>query len=78
MVLTKFLTAAVCLAVLGTAFLSSGGTSATAAGVTAVTAGNMHTCALTSTGGVKCWGFGGYGQLGNGTRSEQASSTPRT
>ena len=44
-------------------------------GIAAVAAGSFHTCAMTTTSDVKCWGDNVYGQLGDGTNF--ARSQPR-
>ena len=42
--------------------------------ITGIAIGAWHSCALTSDGVVVCWGYNGYGQLGDGTTS--SSSAP--
>ncbi len=46
-----------------------------AAGVSAttITLGGLHTCAIVAGGGVKCWGYNDYGQLGIGSTLQQTS-----
>jgi len=47
-------------------------------GVTSVVVGETgyNACAVGAAGAVYCWGYGGYGQLGNGFKSNSAFATP--
>ena len=37
------------------------------------TAGNYHTCALTTAGAAYCWGYNGSGQLGDGSTTDRTT-----
>lgn len=42
-------------------------------GVAAIAAGSEHTCALTTAGSIKCWGWNSGGQLGDGTLTNRTT-----
>ena len=44
-------------------------------GVVSFAAGCYHTCAVLSGGAVNCWGYNGYGQLGQGSTTNRYSPT---
>jgi alpha-tubulin suppressor-like RCC1 family protein len=44
-------------------------------GVTEISSGHFHACAIVS-GAAKCWGLNSFGQLGNGSKTGESSSTP--
>jgi alpha-tubulin suppressor-like RCC1 family protein len=59
----------------GAAAPGHAGTASTVVRATAVVGGISHTCALTRTGQVKCWGYNGHDELGIGDVDLPSSST---
>ncbi|MFZ9859339.1 MAG: RCC1 domain-containing protein [Roseiflexaceae bacterium] len=51
-------------------------TGANLTNVTMLSSGISHTCAVVSNTSVHCWGNNSYGQIGNGTTTNQLSATP--
>jgi hypothetical protein len=45
-------------------------------GVAEIAAGDNHSCAVLTSGAVKCWGYNRYGQLGNGTATGATAANP--
>jgi alpha-tubulin suppressor-like RCC1 family protein len=46
------------------------GGSGVLSGIASIAAGEDHTCALSTTGGIDCWGYNDYGQLGNNSTTD--------
>ena len=38
-----------------------------------ISAGQLHTCGVTPTAEIRCWGFGGFGQLGTGSTASEGA-----
>jgi alpha-tubulin suppressor-like RCC1 family protein len=54
--------------------VSAGGPPLT--GIAKVFAGSLTSCAVDGTGNLWCWGYGGFGQIGNGFTNNAAVATP--
>jgi alpha-tubulin suppressor-like RCC1 family protein len=43
---------------------------------TSISVGGLHACALNAQGRAYCWGFNGFGQLGDGTTTDRPTPAP--
>ena len=41
--------------------------------VTEIALGVSHSCALLTSGAIKCWGYNGWGELGDGTTTQRTT-----
>lgn len=56
-----------------TSVVTSSGSSSLLSNVAKISVGSAYNCALLENGGVKCWGYNLYGQLGDGTRTQRTT-----
>ncbi|MFM7046039.1 MAG: hypothetical protein ACKOYG_10925 [Ilumatobacteraceae bacterium] len=43
--------------------------------MSALSVGGAHACAVLTSGAFQCWGFNGYGQVGDGTFTNRSTPT---
>jgi alpha-tubulin suppressor-like RCC1 family protein len=55
---------------------SNGSIHALGPAITDIAPGEDGTCVLLASGGVKCWGYNAYGQIGDGTTTDSISPRP--
>ena len=58
--------------------VETNGSSNLLSNIVQIGSGNSHTCALTSSGTIKCWGKNDYGQLGRGDNNTSNKNYPVT
>ena len=59
-----------------TTVVGTNGTTTNTLDFSSISAGDAHTCGITTAGKAYCWGYGGTGQLGNNDPNNAASKIP--
>jgi alpha-tubulin suppressor-like RCC1 family protein len=65
------------LAALALFVASAGPATASSQKFVQISTGEDHTCGLTSRGAAYCWGYNGYGELGDGTTTDSGVNGPQ-